>query len=160
MNKVYVGIDPGVNGALCVIWADGTIDAYKCPKQPNKMFNIVNTIQNHCYIDEYELIVGIERVWTLPRDGRKGAFTFGMNYGMWLGILGSCNIEPILILPKQWQTILKRYKIPKDYQQKKRKLKTIAQKLVKFKVTLATSDAILIAKYLKGGNYGTQRTRK
>ena len=30
--KSFIGIDPGVNGALCVMWTDGTVDAYKCPQ--------------------------------------------------------------------------------------------------------------------------------
>ena len=149
MKKAYLGIDPGVNGAIAVIWGDGIIDAYKCPKDVNKMALLIKKVANHCIVENYQLITGIERVWTLPRDGRKGAFTFGMNYGMWLGILADNRINPILILPKEWQSMLKRFKIPKDYLDKKRKLKQIAQKYVEFKVTLATADAILIAKYLK-----------
>jgi hypothetical protein len=149
MKKAYLGIDPGVNGALCVTWDDGVIDAYRCPRGVDKMSALVRSVTTHCSVENYKLIAGIERVWTLPRDGRKGAFTFGMNYGMWLGILSSNNIQPKLILPKEWQSMLKRYKIPKDYQDKKRKLKSIAQKYVKFKVTLVTADAILISKYLK-----------
>ena len=149
MNKVYVGIDPGINGALCAIWTDNTIDAYKCPKSTKGMADLVRTITNHCSIKNNKLIVGIEKVWTLPRDGRKGAFTFGMNYGMWHGILSSHNINPILILPRKWQSSLEQYEIPKDYLEKKRKFKSIAQTFVKFKVTLATADAILITKYLK-----------
>ena len=153
MKKAYLGIDPGVSGALCIMWGDGTIDAYKCPNNVRKMSDLVRSVTSHCAVENYKLIAGIERVWTLPRDGRKGAFTFGMNYGMWLGVLSSHGIEPKLILPKEWQSMLKRHKIPKDYQDKKRKLKSIAQKFVKFKVTLSTSDAILITKYLKEYNH-------
>ena len=29
MKKAYLGIDPGISGALCIMWGDGTIDAYK-----------------------------------------------------------------------------------------------------------------------------------
>ena len=154
--KSFIGIDPGVNGALCVMWTDGTVDAYKCPQSAMKMADLFRTTINHCTVENYEPVVGIERVWTMPRDGRKGAFTFGMNYGMWHGIMNSFNINPIIIMPKEWQSMLKRYKIPKDYLDKKRKFKLIAQKYVDFKVTLATSDAILITKYLKE-NYNDKR---
>ena len=78
--KSYIGIDPGVNGALCVMWADGNVDAYKCPVSSKKMADLFRTTINHCTVENYEPVVGIERVWTMPRDGRKGAFTFGMNY--------------------------------------------------------------------------------
>jgi len=119
--KTYVGIDPGVNGALCVIWGDNTIDAYKCPNTASKM----------------------------ATNATRAAFTFGTNYGTWLGVLASNNIDPLLILPKQWQSVYTKFgKLPKDYVEKKRKLKIIAQTFVKFNVTLITADSILIAKYL------------
>ena len=147
--KTYVGIDPGVNGALCVIWGDNTIDAYKCPNTASKMAELVRKIVNHCYVESWNFTVGIEKVWARPTNATRAAFTFGTNYGTWLGVLASNNIDPLLILPKQWQSVYTKFgKLPKDYVEKKRKLKIIAQTFVKFNVTLITADSILIAKYL------------
>ena len=147
MKKAYLGIDPGVNGAIAILWGDGTIDAYKCPKDVNKMSLLIKQVANHCIVENYRLITGIERVWTLPRDGRKGAFTFGMNYGMWFGI--TANYELNLVTPQKWQSHYG--ELPKDKTLKKRKLKEIATEIVNnnVKPTLCTSDAILIANYGK-----------
>ena len=93
--------------------------------------------------------MAIEKVWAQPTNGTRHAFAFGTNYGMWLGVLGSHRIEPIFILPSKWQATYRKNNLPKEYLKKKRQLKVIAQKYVDFKVTLATADAILIAKYLK-----------
>ena len=41
--KSFIGIDPGVNGALCVMWTDGTVDAYKCPQSAMKMADLFRT---------------------------------------------------------------------------------------------------------------------
>ena len=149
MKVTYLGIDPGIGGALCVIWGDDTIDAYKCPKTTDRMAAMIKHIVTHCEIEDYGLVVGIEKVWARPTNATRAAFTFGMNYGAWLGILSCSYIDPIIMLPREWQSMLKRYKIPKDYMERKRKFKVIAQKYVEFNVTLATADAILIANYLK-----------
>jgi len=147
--NTYLGIDPGKSGAVCIIYPDEII-AYKCPSTAMGMSDIIRHYLNVCVIENYKSVVGIEKVWAQPTNGTRHAFAFGSNYGMWLGVLGSHRIEPIFILPNKWQTMYKSYHdIPKEYLERKRKLKTIAQTYVSFKVTLATADAILIAKYLK-----------
>ena len=146
--KAYLGIDPGKNGALCIIYPDKII-AHKCPSSPSEMSDIIRQYLNACSIEDYKSIVAIEKVWAQPTNGTRHAFAFGTNYGMWLGVLGSHRIEPIFILPSKWQATYRKNNLPKEYLKKKRQLKVIAQKYVDFKVTLATADAILIAKYLK-----------
>ena len=149
MNKAYLAIDPGKSGAVCII-TPWSIDAYKCPKDATQMSSIIRTYTSNCTIEQYEQIVGIEKVNVFPTDGKVSAFSFGTNYGMWQGILGCFGIKPIFIRPIVWQKSLKeKYDIPKEYLPKKRKFKEIAQMNVDFKVTLATADAILIANYLK-----------
>ena len=147
-----MGIDPGKNGGIAVLWGAKNIEAYRY-KTPIEMANVVNHILNNCYMERYNPYVFLERVHAMPTDARSSAFAFVTNYGIWQGILATHKIEPILVNPFVWQRkLLKRYKLPKDYRQKKNKLKSIAQKFVDFKVTLATADCILIAKYgnLKG----------
>ena len=112
--------------------------------------DIISLVKNRFISNRSNYLVAyMERVWARPSNATRAAFTFGMNYGAWLGILSCSYIDPIIMLPKEWQSMLKRYKIPKDYMERKRKFKVIAQKYVEFNVTLATADAILIANYLK-----------
>ena len=147
-----MGIDPGKNGGIAVLWETNNIEAYRY-KTPLIMADTINGILNTCHIERYKPYIFLERVHAMPTDARRSAFSFGTNYGIWQGILATHKIEPILVNPFVWQRkLLKRYKLPKDYRQKKNKLKSIAQKFVDFKVTLATADCILIAKYgnLKG----------
>ena len=147
--KAYLGIDPGKQGAVCIIYPD-EIETYKCPKKTIDMSSIIRTYINTCTIEDYESIVGIEKVWAQPTNGTRHAFAFGTNYGMWLGVLGSNRIEPNFILPSKWQKTYREGKgLSKEYLERKRELKAIAQKYVDFNVTLVTADAILIAKYLK-----------
>lgn len=145
--NIYIGIDPGKNGSICAIFPE-KIEAYKCPQTPIGMSTLFNDIYKHKYESNY--VIGIEKVWAQPTNGTRHAFAFGTNYGMWLGLLGAYGVDPILILPNRWQVPYKeKYDIPKEYIEKKRKLKEIAQGYVDFNVTLATADSILIARYVK-----------
>ena len=147
--NAYLGIDPGKSGALCIIYPDEVI-AHKCPSTATGMSDIIRNYLNACVIENYKTVVGIEKVWAQPTNGTRHAFAFGTNYGMWLGVLGSSRIEPNFILPSKWQKTYREGKgLSKEYLERKRELKAIAQKYVDFNVTLVTADAILIAKYLK-----------
>ena len=109
--KAYLGIDPGKQGAVCIIYPD-EIETYKCPKEIIDMSSIIRTYLNTCTIEDYEYVVGIEKVWAQPTNGTRHAFAFGTNYGMWLGVLGSSRIEPNFILPSKWQKTYREGKVP------------------------------------------------
>ena len=147
---IVVGIDPGKSGAIAV-WDEGIDKAIKCPDIPEKMANIFNSIMTNSWIDgDGKIVAYIEQVHAFPTDGRSSAFKFGKNYGEWLGVLGALRIKTIYVTPQKW---MKHYKekfnmaLPKDKQQRKRKLKEIAAKYTDKKVTLYNADAILIAVY-------------
>ena len=83
----------------------------------------------------------------MPKQGVKSMFTFGENYGHWVGVLAALKIPYNLITPIVW---MKHYSpIPKDKKDRKNYLKSVAQRLYPDShITLATADAILIAHYL------------
>ena len=146
MNKtVFIGIDPGKQGGFASY--DGEeIWAFKCPSSAEEMSNKLRVTQNNCAIEGNTLVAYIERVWAQPGNGVKQSFSFGVNYGMWLGCLGTLKIPYVEVLPRKWMGHFG--DLPKDRQDRKRTLKQIAQGLLPDnKVTLATADAILIAKY-------------
>ena len=97
--------------------------------------------------------VGVERVHSMPRQ--KGMFKFGTNFGMWLGVFGANNIEPKLINPQTWQTMYRKDGLTAGMEgtERRNKKKEIAQNIFKhLKVTQLTSDALLIANYIKEEN--------
>ena len=140
---IVIGIDPGKGGGIGVLRGKN-IKLESTPTEPTGMANIVHSAQNTAYIENEELKVYIENVHAFPTDGRSSAFKFGMNNGIWLGILGALKIEPIKVDPRVW---MKSYQpLSKVKQERKNELKTIAQELFPdVKVTLKTSDAALIA---------------
>ena len=81
----------------------------------------------------------MERVWARPSNATRAAFTFGVNYGEWLGILSPLDIDTVLVTP---QTLMKYYKqkfkikLSKEKKDRKNTLKEIAKKYTDKKVTL------------------------
>tara|TARA_R100001463_G_scaffold6332_1_gene20838 strand:+ start:3373 stop:3711 length:339 start_codon:yes stop_codon:yes gene_type:complete len=93
----------------------------------------------------------IEAVHSFPGQGVASTFKFGNNYGQWQGILSALKIPYILVSPQKW---MKMYQpLPKNKTERKRRLKEIALEYhPDIKVTLDTSDAIVMAYYLKETN--------
>ena len=147
-NKKYVGIDPGKSGGIMVIDEIGEATAYKCPEKVLDMSILFKLIIGHTAPDNVELLM--ERVWARPGNAVRAAFTYGVNYGQWLGIAASHEIKMYTVLPNNW---IKWVGCPKalPVADRKRWLKAKAKKLYPElnKVTLATADAILITHYAK-----------
>ena len=146
-HSKYIGIDPGKGGGIAVIDEEG-IKAYKCPNTVEDMAILFSMAING--EAPVKVVVGIERVWARPTNGSRHSFAYGTNYGEWLGIIACHELIPTLILPLTW---MKHFECPKGLKVeiRKRWLKSKAMELFPElkKVTLATADAILIAKYIE-----------
>ena len=148
----YIGVDPGASGGLTVIDEKNNIRAFKCPDKVIDMsmvFEVAIGAASPCNVKFL-----MERVWARPTNGSRHAFTYGVNYGEWLGIAASHDIHTHTELPLNW---MKWFGCPKGMEVRKRKnwLKDKAKELypkVK-KITLATSDSILITHYAKHSDY-------
>jgi hypothetical protein len=147
---IAVGIDPGKSGGLVKIHSiQNECSMHKCPSSTQEMASLLRTAKNSAFVDNLPILVAIEKVHAFPTDARSAAFKFGMNYGMWLGIIGALNIPLIEVTPQMW---MKSYApLPKIKQERKKKIKEIATEIFEDvysnenRVTYAVSDAALIA---------------
>ena len=145
--SLTLGIDPGKSGGMAVVknglnsGGAKICTAFKCPKTIDEMSAFIGMlVQETPYIACY-----LEKVHAFPTDGRSSVFKFGTNYGIWQGILSANKIATKLVVPRVWQ---KHYGLlPKDKQERKRKLRDIATEKSGIKATLLTADAICIALY-------------
>ena len=146
-NK-YIGIDPGKNGGITVIDEKGKIEAYKCPEKVLDMSILFKIIVGDTAPEDVRLLM--ERVWARPGNAVRAAFTYGVNYGQWLGIAASHEIKMYTTLPVEW---IKWVGCPKalPVADRKRWLKEKAKELYPSlkKVTLKTADSILITHYAR-----------
>jgi hypothetical protein len=147
---IAVGIDPGKSGGLVKIHSKNyECSMHKCPDTTEGMSSLLKNAKDSAFKDNLPILVAIEKVHAFPTDARSSAFKFGMNYGMWLGIIGSLNIPLVKVTPQMW---MKSYApLPKIKQERKKKIKEIATEIFEDvynnenRITYAVSDAALIA---------------
>ena len=96
----YIGIDPGVGGGIASIDEDGKIKAYKCPGSSEDMALLFEVLIGNTPPESIRLLM--ERVWARPANAVRAAFTYGVNYGQWLGIAASHEIKMNTIIPSEW----------------------------------------------------------
>jgi len=154
-----IGIDPGASGAMSFTkleWIGGKvqtskINSMKChPHIIGRRTSISMAVEA---FEPDECVAYIEKVHAMPHDGRSSLFKFGVNYGVWLGILHTNpNVHRIIeVSPQKWMKFWQDYyniKLPKVKKERKAKLKQLANIYSnKVPTTLWNADSILIAQY-------------
>ena len=139
--NLFIGIDPGKKGGIAATTGKLSICS-KCPDTVADMAALLSSIVDM----GNRPICTIEHVHSFPGNSARSMFTFGSNYGMWLGILASLKIPYLEVTPSKW---MKHYSaLPKDKKARKTKLKHLAQqRYPELHITLDTSDAVLLAHY-------------
>ena len=115
---IVIGIDPGLTGAVAWIQSGtmigdfGVIDAPILTVEKNKsirhemdrvgMARIVEDIKS-MVTPMSRIVAAVERVHSMPEQGVASSFSFGMGYGIWLGILAAFEIPVDLVHPTRWK---------------------------------------------------------
>ena len=146
---ITIGIDPGKGGGIAFVNGEQIIEMYKCPKTIQEMAELLEPYRLS-WDSNIKVTAYIEQVHAFPTDGRSSAFKFGVNYGIWQGLLGANKIETKFIAPQVW---MKSLELPKNKVERKKEINRVAQSVIDAqgrlnkKVTLHTSDAVLIGMY-------------
>ena len=165
--KRVVGIDPGITGAVMVMDENGGLQrALRTPillVKGKKVYDLQlmrEVLRGANYEADKEggtVMVGIEKVHSLPRDGRVGAFRFGTGYGMWLGLLSGLFLPYKEVTPQRWQArMLAGY--PRG-EQTKTSAVVVSKGLwphipIQVKADWGMADAALIAEYTRREHRG------
>tara|TARA_R100001594_G_scaffold27172_1_gene51934 strand:+ start:242 stop:784 length:543 start_codon:yes stop_codon:yes gene_type:complete len=151
-QKIFIGIDPGKNGGVAVINEmdddNEHVITFRCPKNPKTMsLSLMSTIPTN--VSYENVMVLIEHVHAMPKNGVVSMFSFGQNLGHWEGILGAFELNVEYAGPRTWMAHYD-CKPGMDKKDRKRYLRGIAEELFpNIKMTFNISDAILIANYNK-----------
>jgi crossover junction endodeoxyribonuclease RuvC len=156
IKNYYIGIDPGKSGGVCVLNKFGSIEYMsKCPNTETEMSYLLEyPSSNPEKLDQNGFAI-IEKVHSFKGQGVVSTFTFGKNYGTWLGILSALKIPHKEEAPQKW---MKHFgSMPKEKKDRKNHLKRLAQqRYPNEKITLNIADAVMIALY----NYETYNKLK
>ena len=146
-DRKIIAIDPGAMGGIAVFSIDKSIliDLVKMPDTPQDLLDFISKYQinSKCYL---------EKVGGLPGMGGSSMFNFGKGFGHLEMALLCRKIPTTEVTPQKWQKALQLgNKGHKSTSQWKNKLKAKAQQLYPMvpKITLATSDALLILEYAR-----------
>jgi crossover junction endodeoxyribonuclease RuvC len=100
-----VGIDPGQDGAIAVLNGQDSY-AIKTPTIEFKgktRYHAPEMVRVLRSIKGTSLVI-LEKVTSNPKYGHvMSAFTFGIGFGMWLGILAALELPHQLITPQLWK---------------------------------------------------------
>lgn len=97
---IYIGIDPGKDGALAILWGENRkIDvSIFCIEAYRYLLRIASS-------EKYQGKVRccLERVWTMPGEGHKSQGALMENFGFIKGLLTAYSIPYELVTPQKWK---------------------------------------------------------
>ena len=112
MDRIYIGIDPGKDGALAIIWPNtdaikGRIDIIPfCEEEYAGRLRAVGQFGS-----TWKSICCLEKVGAMPKQGVTSCFNFGDNFGFIRGLLTAYSIPYELVRPQKWK---KEYSLTAD----------------------------------------------
>lgn len=118
MQKIVVGIDPGLSGGLtCLVrHADGHEMVVRSIPMPLVDKGILNTNAIVLFLQAHKPSkIIIEKVGSMPKQGIASAFKFGYVCGIIEGICAAMDIPFEFVTPQKWQkAVLSGKGIPSD----------------------------------------------
>ena len=94
---VYIGIDPGAKGCMCLIGNRKLVFKYFDLKEYSSTLKALSSPY------DTEIMVAVEKVHAMPGQGVSSSFSFGQRLGELEGILTALQIPYELVAPKDWQ---------------------------------------------------------
>jgi len=105
--KIYIGIDPGAKGAMVCMFTPGSIHfldyAVGGIHEYIKHLKLIQKTNPTA-----DLVVGVEKVHSMPGQGVVATFSFGYKSGELAGMLAALRIPNIQVTPIQWQRVCKK----------------------------------------------------
>lgn len=106
----WIGIDPGLDGAIAVM-CDGAVTFVDTPTVSNgkkRDMDLYACARLLRAFAELEVMVVIEAVHSMPGQGVASTFSFGKGFGAWLGILAALDIPHQAVAPQTWKAVMLR----------------------------------------------------
>jgi crossover junction endodeoxyribonuclease RuvC len=163
-SQLYIGIDPGLHGAVAVIrnhfvgvWDTPTTIVKRGKKKhtvylPASMVEVLKHIIDHFGTPT---VVGLEEVHAMPGQGVTSMFSMGKGSGLWEGIITALGMPLVRIIPQRWKKEMLADGRGKDKQAsivRALELFPEAASYMARKKDEGRAEAILIAEYLRRTN--------
>jgi len=111
--SLFIGIDPGLDGAIAVLDEKGMcVGLYDTPsllvkggRKAKREYEIV-MMRNYLLQNagpHGTTMAGLEKVHSMPEQGVASSFSFGRGLGLWEGLLAGLHIPYTMITPQRWK---------------------------------------------------------
>lgn len=118
---ISIGIDPGLTGAIAIMYGPNDYEVADIPimargKGKSKVKNQVNAIALRDILSPFStpetyVCVYLERISAMPGQGVASMFSMGDTWGCIRGVLHTLEIPTEIITPQSWKRF---YKLGKD----------------------------------------------
>ena len=149
--NTYIGIDPGLSGAIAMIDHLG-YRVWDIPIIQKGTGTVKNEINAAGMLDilrhaDFQTVAALERVNAMPGQGVSSVFSLGDSFGCCRSVLACAYIPTFYITPSQWK---KNFNLTSD----KEEARALAVKMfpkaeLHLKKHIDRAEALLIAAYLK-----------
>ncbi len=122
---LYIGIDPGVSGAIGAVGPGGFVEVHPVPTiealtggktkkgNPRKKrhydeqatYNLLTSLLKRAEDNGWQVKAALEDVHAMPKDSKVGAFAFGEAKGLWRGMMLG-RVPYRLVPPATWRVKL------------------------------------------------------
>lgn len=105
---IYIGIDPGLTGAVAILTDAGDVSLHDTPVIREKGKNYYDVQGMHSVLWNYpsDTVVALELVHAMPGQGVVSMFRFGEGYGIWQGIIAVNGYRLVQPSPQKWMKTL------------------------------------------------------
>ena len=154
---LIIGIDPGINGAICFFENGEVKDVIDMPTMQdgkknkrqingNQIFNEISSRINN--LDTKNINVVVEQVSAMPGQGVTSMFNFGQSFGILKGICSAMQLPMYFVRPAKWKKYFNLINSEKDASRTRaiEIFPYFSSQLTK-KKDANKADAILIASY-------------
>jgi hypothetical protein len=140
---VILGLDPGGDGALTLLYPDRSITIHRLTGLTSKdvldLMRFVSLEKPHGFL---------EKVHSMPQNSGKSMFSFGRAYERLIMALLATRIPYEDVIPQKWQQGVGMGRSYPTQTKRKQAATQIAQQLFpSVKIIQAVSDSVLIAEY-------------
>ena len=112
MTKLYIGIDPGITGAIGFLFGDQLPEVIDVPTYLDSLHNrpqydfrkMFKEIAH--YTTAYSLYIALEQQQAMPQQGVSSTFKTGRGYGAWQALCAVITNDVTLVSPRVWKKFL------------------------------------------------------
>ena len=162
---LIIGIDPGINGAICFFENGEVKDVIDMPTMQdgkknkrqingNQIFNEISSRINN--LDAKNINVVVEQVSAMPGQGVTSMFNFGQSFGILKGICSAMQLPIYFVRPAKWKKYFNLINSEKDASRTRAiEIFPYFSSNLSKKKDSNKADAILIASYFNE-TYGSE----